>query len=318
MSPTETVSAPHILVVQGPHPVLFDRLASNFVPVTLPPGAARTEALATLGPRIRGIATMSHVPVGADVLAAANALEIIAVGGSHTDLFDLKAMAARGVVVTDMPRLTVGDVADQAFGLLLAAARNVSVADRFVRAGGWSQAAMPFGTRVSDKRLGIVGLGHIGRAIARRAEAFDMAVAYSGRGRKDDVPYTYYPDPLALAREVDILIPAVHSCPETRHMVDGPVLEALGPHGVIVVFARGAVDMAALVDALKTKRLAAAAVDAFDEEPCWPHDLAALPNVILSPHVGSGTEESRRQMVDYMVENLTAHFAGHTPPHRVV
>ena len=104
-----------------------------------------------------------------------------------------------------------------------------------------------------------------------------MTVAYSGRGRKDDVPYTYYPDAIALAREVDILIPAVHSCPETRHIVDALVLEALGPDGVIVVFARGAVDMAALVDALRAKRLAGAAVDAFDEEPCLPHDLAALP-----------------------------------------
>jgi lactate dehydrogenase-like 2-hydroxyacid dehydrogenase len=213
------------------------------------------------------------------------------------------------VAVTNTPDVLTDDVADLAIGLMLAALRGIATADRYVRAGLWLRANMPLQTRMSGKRLGIVGMGRIGQAIARRASAFGMSISWNGP-RPKDLPWRYEPDLLALARSVDVLVAACPGGAATRGLISRAVLEALGP-GVFVNIARGSVvDEAALVDLLVTQRLGGAALDVFADEPRVPEALFALDQVVLQPHQASATRETRGAMGQLVLDNIAAHVAG--------
>lgn len=305
---------PDILLMGALPPPCEARLAAGF---TLHPVAPGTDlhGLGALRETIRGLVTGGVVGASRSVMEALPRLEIVAVNGIGTDAVDLAHARARGIQVTVTPDVLTDDVADLAMGLLIATARRICVGDRFVRAGLWGQRALPLATKVSGKRLGILGLGRIGRAIARRAEGFGMEIAYTDVIPMPDVPWRHEPALPALARWADMLVVAAAGGPRSRHLVDRALLDALGPEGLLVNVARGSiVDEAALVAALAEGRLGAAGLDVFTDEPRVPQALWAMDNVVLQPHRASATVETRIAMGDLVVANLEAHFAGRPLP----
>jgi lactate dehydrogenase-like 2-hydroxyacid dehydrogenase len=262
-----------------------------------------------VAPRIEVLVTTGGAGAARALIEQLPRLRLIACFGVGVDAIDLAAARERGVAVTNTPDVLTDDVADLAIGLMLAALRGLATADRYVRAGLWLRANMPLQTRMSGKRLGIVGMGRIGQAIARRASAFDMSIAWNGP-RPKDLPWRYEPDLLALARSVDVLVAACPGGAATRGLISRAVLEALGP-GVFVNIARGSVvDEAALVDLLVTQRLGGAAIDVFADEPRVPEALFALDHVVLQPHQASATRETRGAMGQLVLDNIAAHVAG--------
>jgi lactate dehydrogenase-like 2-hydroxyacid dehydrogenase len=267
---------------------------------------------AELRGRIRGIATEANRGADRALIMALPKLEVISIFGVGSDNVDVAAAHERNVPVTNTPGILTDEVADLAIGLMLASARQIIFADGYVRDGSWGQkGSIPLGRSVGGKTLGVLGLGGIGRAIADRGAAFRMRVIYSGPRRKGDAPYDYVADPVELARQSDYLMVACKGGPATRHLVSAEVMRALGPQGTLVNVARGSVvDEAALVEALTQKRLGFAALDVFENEPHVPAELLALPNVIVQPHHGSATTETRTAMGQLMIDNISAHFAG--------
>lgn len=241
-------------------------------------------------------------------------LKLIVVFGVGYDGVDVEAARERGIEVTHTPDVLTDDVADFAMTLLLGIARRTRQADAFARTGAWAKGPFGFTRKVSGAGLGIVGLGRIGRAIARRASGFDMAVAYTGR-RPQAVDYQYYASVTELAAAVDFLVIAVGGGAETYHLVDAQVLKALGPHGYLINVGRGSVvDEAALANALAKGQLAGAALDVFENEP-YPHPgLLELDNVLLAPHMASATWDTRRAMSDLVLANIEAWVAGKALP----
>ncbi|WP_312939919.1 2-hydroxyacid dehydrogenase [Stutzerimonas balearica] len=269
------------------------------------------QGTSALAPVVRGIIATGESVLTREEIARWPALEIIAVLGVGYDGIDLGAARDHGVRVTHTPGVSNEDIADLAMALLLCATRQLLPADRFVRQGRWTAGRYPLTRRVSGGRLGIVGMGRIGRAVAARAEAFGMSIAYTGRTPKTDVPYRWYNDLQALASDVDFLVVCAKGGPETDGLVNAAVLNALGPSGVLVNIARGSlIDEHALVSALRDGRLLAAGLDVFRNEPNIPAALLELPNVVLTPHVASTTEATVRAMADLLFDNLAAHFAG--------
>jgi len=268
-------------------------------------------AFARVAPQVRAIAASGESKVPAALIAACPALEIISVMGVGYDGVDVAAAKARGIPVTHTPEVLNDDVADLAIGLMLCAARQLPAADRYVRAGQWLGGPMPLARKMSGSRLGVVGMGRIGQAIAKRALAFDMSVAYTARGAKAALPYRFVPDVRALAAESDFLVLITPGGAGTRKLIDAEVLAALGKKGILVNVARGSVvDEAALVDALEQGVIGGAALDVFENEPKVPERLQALPQVVLVPHIGSATQATRQAMADLAQANLLAHFAG--------
>lgn len=266
---------------------------------------------ATLAPRIRGVAASGESKVPASLIAQLPALEIISVFGVGYDGVDVAAARARGIPVTNTPDVLTEDVADLGVALMLSIARRIPQADKFVRSGQWVNGPLPLARKVHGARLGIVGLGRIGQAIARRAEAFGMRIAYTTRTRNTDSAYPWYPSAEALAREVDFLIVITPGGAATRGLIDARVLAALGSQGYLINVARGSVvDQAALVHAVTTGVIAGAALDVFEDEPNVPAELRAHENVVLTPHMASGTWETRRAMADLAFGNFQAHFSG--------
>lgn len=266
--------------------------------------------LADQDQRIIGIATAAPVGVPAAVMAALPELRVISCRGVGLDKIDLEAAKQREIQVAGTFGMLSDCVADMAFALLLDCARQLSAADRFVRAGKWQQARYPLTTRLSGKRLGIVGLGQIGRLVAKRASGFDMQVAYTNRRRADGVAYRFEPELVELARWSDFLVIAAAGGADTHHLIDARVLEALGPSGYLVNVSRGSVvDEAALLEALLEGRIAGAGLDVFAHEPNIPRAFLSLDNVVLAPHMGSGTVETREAMEDLVLENLRAFFS---------
>jgi lactate dehydrogenase-like 2-hydroxyacid dehydrogenase len=241
-------------------------------------------------------------------------LEIVACNGVGVDAIDLAYTRERGIVVTNTPDVLTEDVADLGVALLLAVFRRICEGDRYVRSGAWLKGGMALARSVRGKRLGIVGMGRIGQAVARRAQAFGMEIAYFGPRPKPELPYQYVAPLVTLAENSDALILTLPGGPATRHLVNQPVIEGLGPEGVLVNIARGSVvDEEALVAALQDGRLGAAGLDVFASEPQVPAALLRMENVVLQPHVGSATVETRGAMGDLVVANLRAHFAGRPP-----
>lgn len=237
-------------------------------------------------------------------------LEIISVFAVGTDNVDLDAARERGVAVTNTPGVTTADTADTAIALMLCLARRIVEGDAYVRVGKWPNGPLPLGVSLAGKTVGIVGLGAIGRAVAQRAEAFGMQAVYHGP-RDKGLAYRFYPQLLEMAQDADFLVLCCPAGPETRHMVDGKVLKALGPEGFLVNVARGSiVDEDALLVALSNKFIAGAGLDVYDNEPVVPEAFFSMDNVVLLPHIGSATAETRGKMAHLVIENIRAHFNG--------
>ena len=268
--------------------------------------------LRDVGARIRGVATGGGSGVAPAIMDALPSLEIIAINGIGTDAVDLAKAKARGIRVTTTPNVLTDDVADLGLALLLATARSLCVGDRFVRAGSWSESkVLPLGAKVSGKRLGIFGMGRIGREIAARAQGFKMSIAYTDLRRMEDLPYDFFESAEAMAANVDFFVVAAAGGAQSRGAIGKDVLNALGPEGILVNIARGSVvDEPALVSALVEGRLGGAGLDVFADEPNVPEALLALNNVVLQPHRASATFDTRIAMGDLVLANLAAHFAG--------
>ncbi len=301
---------PHVLAASKLSPLYLAQLEANF---TLHDRLHETDlaAFAAVAPHVRAVAASGDSRVPGDLIAKLPALEIVSVMGVGYDGVDVAAVKAKGAVVTHTPDVLNDDVADLALGLMLAAARQLPAADRYVRDGQWLKAPMPLARKMSGARLGIVGMGRIGQAIAKRAAAFGMAIAYTARSAKPDLPYRYFPDAVSLAAESDFLVLITPGGAGTRKLIDARVLEALGTKGILVNVARGSVvDESALIDALEKGVIGGAALDVFEDEPKVPARLLAMPHVVLTPHVGSATAATRQAMADLAFANLREHFAG--------
>ncbi|MTI18114.1 2-hydroxyacid dehydrogenase [Rhodobacteraceae bacterium RKSG542] len=265
-----------------------------------------------LKPLIKGIATTA-IPSGTTDahFAALPNLEIVSHYGVGTDTVDLEAARNRGIIVTNTPNVLNEDVADMGVILALSAIREVVKGDRFVRDGRWPKEIINLTRRVSELKVGILGLGNIGRIIAKRLEAFGMTIVYNDIKPVEGVSYEYYTDLLQMAKDVDVFFAMCPSLPSTRGIISKEVIEAIGPKGLFVNIARGAlVDEAEMVAALKDGRLGYAALDVFVSEPNVPAELFELDNVILTPHTGSGTVETRRDIAQLTCDNLIRHFKG--------
>ncbi len=302
---------PEILQVAPMMPAVEAALAQAYSVHRLWEAADRTAFLARHGAAIRGVATNGHSGLPVAVLQALPQLEVIASYGVGYDAIDIEACRARGVRVTNTPDVLNDAMAEITLGLMIALCRRLPQADRFVREGRWLQGGFPLTAELTGATAGILGLGRIGKEIARRLVAMKMQVVYHGRQRQADQPYEYFDDLTAMARACDWLVVIAPGSAETRGIVSRSVLEALGPEGCLVSVARGSlVDEAALVELLAGGGLAGAALDVFAEEPKVPEALFALDNVVLSPHQGSATHRTRGLMGELVVKNLAAHFAG--------
>lgn len=268
----------------------------------------RAALLDQVGSRIRGIAGAS---VDQALIEALPKLEIIASFGVGYDSVDTVTARARNIRVTNTPNVLNDAVAEITLGLMIALARRIPQADRFVRDGKWLKGNFPLLTELNGKTVGIVGLGRIGKEIAVRAQAMKMRVVYHGRNRQPDEPYVYYSKLVDMARDVDWLVLIAPGGKATEKIVNREVLEALGPEGFLVNVGRGTlVDEPVLVEMLQSGKLGGAALDVFDKEPQVPEALFGLDTVVLSPHQGSATHQTRNKMGAMVVGNLDAHFAG--------
>ncbi|HWI11665.1 MAG TPA: 2-hydroxyacid dehydrogenase [Burkholderiaceae bacterium] len=299
-----------ILSVATPPPFLLEPLQAKYV-VHQRLHESDPAAFASVAPKIRAIAASGESKVGAALIAQLPALEVISVMGVGYDGIDVAAAKARGVVVTHTPAVLNDDVADLAIALMLAWSRRIARADRFVRAGEWPKGPLPLGRKMSGARLGLVGMGRIGQAIALRAAAFGMTIAYTARSAKGELPHTYFPSAAALAAHSDYLVVITPGGAGTRHLIDAAVLAALGPQGCLVNVARGSVvDEAALIEALHAGTVAGAALDVFENEPNVPQALREMDQVVLTPHIGSATGQTRRAMAALAFDNLDARLSG--------
>ncbi len=290
---------------------LADALTSRFGAVAVPPpgAAGRLEALAALGDDVVvGVTTARH-GVDGDALRSLPSLGAVVSFGVGVDAIDLLAAERGGVQAATTPGMLTDAVADTAVALLLDAVRGVSAADRFVRSGRWASGeAFPLTGQFTGRSVGIVGMGQIGTAVAERLAGFHCEIAYHNRRHVPDSPYAFHPTAAGLADAVDVLV--VTAPGGDGVIVDAEVIERLGPDGVLVNVGRGGVvDEAALVEALESGRLGAAGMDVFGEEPRVPERLLALDNVVLTPHIGSATVETRSQMTQMVLANVETFLA---------
>ena len=285
-----------------------DAIAERFTVHRLFEAADKAALLAEIGPRIRGIAGGN---VDGALMDKLPRLEIIANFGVGYDSIDTAAARARNVRVTNTPNVLNDAMAEITVGLMVSLARRLPQADRYVREGKWPAANFPLQSELTGKTVGILGLGRIGKEIAVRLQAMKMRVVYCGRHRQPREPYVYYDDLVDMARDVDWLVVIAPGGKATEGIVSRLVLEALGPEGRLVNMARGTlVDEVALVEMLQSGALGGAALDVFEKEPQVPQALFGLDNVVLSPHQGSATNETRFLMGQMVVDNLVAHFSG--------
>jgi lactate dehydrogenase-like 2-hydroxyacid dehydrogenase len=299
-----------VLMMNRFSPKLRDALADRFT-LHDASGPDKAEVIRGVAERVRGLATSGHVKTDAAMLASMPKLEIISSYSAGLDAIDVATALQRGIVVTNTSQALYDDVADVAIGLTLSCMRGFVASDRYLREGKWKSKGMfPLTTKIAGKTMGILGLGAIGSSIARRAEAMGMKIAYTTRTKRD-VPWRHVPTVGTLAELSDVLVVACPGGAETRHMVNGEVMAALGKTGWLVNIARGSiVDEQALVEALKAGTIAGAGLDVFEDEPNVPEALIGMENVVLFPHLGSGTEETRAAMGQMMLDNLVAHFEG--------
>ena len=298
-----------ILVTASLPPFLDQPLRADYRCHDYAKAADKPALLARVGSKIRGLVQGGQTVTPVSLLDALPALEIISVFGVGYDGVPTDYCRKRGIKVTNTPDVLTDDVADVAVALILMTSRGFVRANRFLHNGEWSRRSPDLSSKLGGRTVGIVGLGRIGKAIAERVEAMRMNVAYTGR-KPRDVPYRFVGDLRALAAEVDFLVIACPGGPATRHIVDEGVLAALGKKGTLINIARGSiVDEAALVRALTDGTIKGAGLDVFDDEPNVPQALLALDNVVLLPHVGSATRETRGAMGDLCKANLDRWFS---------
>lgn len=303
---------PHVLAAGRLMPHIMAALEDAYDLHKLHEAADPAAFLKAVGPQVRAIATSTFHGCTAELMDACPALEIVSSFGVGFDSLDLDHARRRGIAVANTPDVLDDDVANLAIALLLATSRDLVAKDRYVREGRWArQGDPPLSRGIAGRQIGIVGLGRIGRAIAAKLAVFGCVVAYHARNARPDQPWRHYPDLVALARDSMALIVIVPGGAATRHLIDRRVMDALGPDGILINVARGSVvDEAALVAALAEGRLGGAGLDVFADEPNVPAALMAMDNVVLQPHQGSATIETRRAMGDLVVSNLAHHFAG--------
>lgn len=307
---------PDVLAMRKLHPFYLKALETAFT-VHVDAHSSDAAAFAALAPRIVGLAASGESVVPGSLLMQLPALKVVSVFGVGYDGVDVAAALQHGVGVSHTPGVLTDDVADLALGLMLSVARAIPQADQYVRRGAWPGGPMPLASKMSGARVGIVGLGRIGMAIARRAAAFDMHIAYTARSEKPGLGYSFHADVVSLARAVDYLVVITPGGAGTRHLINADVLAALGPKGFLINVARGSVvDEVALIDALQSRAIAGAGLDVFEREPQVPEALWTLPNVVLTPHMASATVQTRQAMADLAFANMLAGTAGqplHTP-----
>jgi lactate dehydrogenase-like 2-hydroxyacid dehydrogenase len=304
---------PTILMAPRMPDALVARLAEHYTvlgpmarpePDALPPGAAAARALLTIG----------SWPTSAALMEALPELGLIACYGTGNEGIDRVHARTRGILVSNAADANATSVAEFTMGALLASARQIGRAERFVRAGGWKGNAVERMANVpglAGRRLGIYGLGAIGRRIATRAAAFEMEIGYHNRSPRPELPYLYHETLLGLAEWADCLVVSVRAGPETRHTIDAGVLAALGPQGHLVNISRGiAVDETALCEALERGTIAGAALDVYQNEPNVPERLKVLENVVLTPHIAANAESAQAAQQELILGNLEAFFAG--------
>ena len=267
--------------------------------------------IASVASNVRAIATRGELGADAKLIQALPKLEIISCYGVGTDAINLVVAKERNIRVTNTPDVLTEDVADITLGLLLSVARQIPQADRYLRDGHWTKDKYPLVTRFFGKTIGIIGMGRVGAAVAKRAAAFDMKIAYYDVRKRDDLPYAFCNSLIDLAKQSEFLVTTVAGGPTSEKMINAAVLEALGPNGIFVNVARGsAVDEAALLNALESSSIRGAGLDVFWNEPNIDQRFMKLQNVVLQPHHASGTVETRKAMGQLVRDNLAAHFAG--------
>ncbi|MDX2201506.1 MAG: 2-hydroxyacid dehydrogenase [Hyphomicrobiaceae bacterium] len=312
------MTKPQLLMTGPMMPLIETGAAATYTVHRLHEATDREAFLSSVTPQVEAICTGGHTGVKTDkaLIERCPRLKVIANFGVGYDTIDTAAAAARGIVVTNTPDVLTEEVADTTLGLLIGTVREFYKAERWLRDGRWSRDGDYRLTPASlrGRSVGIAGLGRIGKAIARRCEAFGLPISYYGRSRQSDVAYPYYPDLVSLARAVDTLIIATPGGGGTARMVNAAVLEALGPQGVLINIARGSVvDEPALIDALRRRVIMAAGLDVFVNEPNPDPAFLELDNVMLLPHVGSASMHTRDGMAQLVVDNLAA-YAGRKPP----
>jgi lactate dehydrogenase-like 2-hydroxyacid dehydrogenase len=315
---TGTISSEKIdLLVHGPNkPIVDNGFSDQFVLHHFETTHDLERLTPEVAARVRGMAiTYNTVRGDAKTLARFPKLEIISAFGVGYDHVDAAYARDHNIMVTNTPDVLTEEVADIAMGLLIATLREFIKADRYLRSGLWQTQQFPLSVgSLRDRKVGMVGMGRIGQAIARRLEASKVPVVYHSRKPADGVSYKHYPDLIEMAKAVDTLIVIVPGGAGTAKMVNADVMKALGPRGVIINVARGTVvDEQALVAALKSGTILAAGLDVFEKEPNVPDELRAMQNVVLLPHIGSASVVTRNAMDQLVVDNLKAWFAGKPP-----
>lgn len=257
------------------------------------------------------LSSYNGMPVTRRILEALPNISMIGQFGMGVDNIDLPATKERHISVSNTPDILTADTADTALSLMLAVSRRIVEADMYVRVGKWPSGAFPLATSMTGKRVGIVGMGRIGQAIGKRCEGFDMIVSYHGPREKPGVSYQFYADLLQMAEASDFLVLACPGGPETKHIVNAKVLKALGRKGFVVNIARGSViNTDDLLVALRNREIAGAGLDVYENEPNIPEALISMDNVVLLPHIGSATSETRAAMGRLVISNILAHFEG--------
>ena len=303
------------VLVLSPKKAIEDGL-KDFVLHRLWTAPDREAFLAQVGPRVRAIASAGgHAAVDANLMSRLPKLEIVSSFGVGYDHVDAKWAGQHGITVTNTPDVLTEEVADTAIGLLLCTVREFPQAERYLRAGKWLEKDYRLSpATLRNRTVGIIGLGRIGKAIARRLDAMLVPVVYHGRHRQPDVPYRYYDNLVAMARDADVLLAVAPGGPGTRNIINAAVLDALGPDGIVINMARGSlVDEPALIKALQEKKIFSAGLDVYAHEPKVPAELIAMDNVVLFPHLGSASLHTRQAMDQLVVDNLVA-WAGGNPP----
>ena len=304
-----------ILMLAPGAPLIMDQLARDFRFHKLWEMPDPEAFLASAGGEVRGIAAGGgHVRIDAGIIDRLPNLEIISSFGVGYDHIDAAYAGSKGLVVTNTPGVLDEEVADTALGLLICTLRQLPQADRYLRAGRWLERPFPLTATLRGRKVGILGLGRIGKAIARRVEAFGLPVVYHGRHEQVGVPHLYYASLVEMARDVDVLVVITPGGAGTERIVNAEVLEALGPEGVLINVARGSVvDQQALIEALRSGTILSAGLDVYEDEPNVPQELIAMDHVVLLPHVGSASVHTRNAMGKLVADNLVSWVQGKGP-----
>lgn len=310
------MTKPEILLTGPTLDMVARQIDENFIVHKMWEASDVDALIADVGARIMGIVTMGHMPVDRALIDRLPGLKVISNFGVGYDTVDAAYAGEKGIIVGNTPDVLTEEVADTATGLLLMTVRQLSQTERYLRSGRWtSEGNFPLtvGT-MRDRTVGIIGLGRIGKAIARRIQAMDVKVVYHGRSQQSDVDMPYYASLMEMARDVDTLMIVVPGGAATRHMINADVLKALGSRGVVINVGRGsAIDETALIAALQDGTIQSAGLDVFEHEPKVPQALIDMEHVVLMPHVGSASIHTRDAMGQLVVDNLMSCKNG-TPP----